>query len=80
MERAELERKILEVVRTEKTIPDGPLEPTTPLATLGIDSLDALNILFALEEEFEVTIPEETSRGIRTIADLVDAIQEQVKG
>lgn len=76
MPRSELEERILEVVRQEKTLPDVELTPATPLADLGIDSLDALNILFALEEAFEVTIPEEESRSIRTLGDLVHAIEK----
>ncbi|HVR42464.1 MAG TPA: acyl carrier protein [Thermoanaerobaculia bacterium] len=77
MTRDELQHRILEVVREQKTLPESPLTPETPLADLGIDSLDALNILFALEEAFEITIPDEQSRGIRTLGDLVDVIESQ---
>jgi acyl carrier protein len=76
MERDALEQRILDVVRAEKTLPDIPLTPETQLAELGIDSLDALNILFALEEAFEITIPDEVSRQIRTLGDLTAAIRE----
>ncbi len=75
MERAALEHRILEVVRGEKTLPDVPLTPETQLADLGIDSLDALNILFALEEAFGISIPDEVSRQIRTLGDLTAAIR-----
>ena len=71
----DLERQILEVVREQKTLPDAPLTAETPLADLGIDSLDALNILFALEEAFSITIPNEESRGIRTLGDLRRVIE-----
>lgn len=75
MNRSDLEQKILEVVREQKTLPDVPLSTSTELADLGIDSLDALNILFALEEAFEITIPDEQSRQIRTFGDLVATIE-----
>jgi acyl carrier protein len=75
MERGALEQRILDVVRGEKTLPDVPLTPETRLADLGIDSLDALNILFALEEAFGITIPDEVSRQIRTLGDLTAAIR-----
>lgn len=76
MSRSDLQERILAVVREEKTLPDIPLTSDTALADLGIDSLDALNILFALEEAFSVSIPEEDSRAIRTVGDLVDAIEK----
>jgi acyl carrier protein len=75
MEREALEQRILDVVRNEKTLPDIPLTPETELAALGIDSLDALNILFALEEAFGITIPDDVSRQIRTLGDLTAAIR-----
>ncbi|MGH9456651.1 MAG: acyl carrier protein [Thermoanaerobaculia bacterium] len=78
MERADLERKILDVVREQKTIPDAPPAQDTPLVELGIDSLDALNILFALEEAFDITIPDERARSIRTLGDLVSVIEIEV--
>ena len=75
MERDALEQRILDVVRGEKTLPEIPLTPETLLADLGIDSLDALNILFALEEAFGISIPDEVSRQIRTLGDLTAAIR-----
>ncbi|HUP63692.1 MAG TPA: phosphopantetheine-binding protein [Thermoanaerobaculia bacterium] len=76
----DLEWRILEVVREQKTLPDIPLTAETPLADLGVDSLDALNILFALEEAFSITIPDEQSRGIRTIGDLKRVIEGAMGG
>ena len=46
---------------------------------LGADSLDALEILFGLEEAFEIKIPEEDARKILTVQDAVRYITERVK-
>ena len=42
------------------------MQPDIPLADLGIDSLDALNIIFEVEEAFGITVPDETARSMRT--------------
>ena len=34
---------------------------------LGIDSLDGINILFALETEFDISIPDDAAQAIRTV-------------
>jgi acyl carrier protein len=50
----------------------------TPDATfqeLGIDSLDGINILFALENEFNLNIPDDAAKQVRTIADLIAGIR-----
>ena len=74
MNRAELEQKILSIIREQKTLPEA-IRPDLQLAELGIDSLDALNILFALEEAFGITIPDEKARSIKTVDDMVSMIE-----
>lgn len=41
---------------------------------LGADSLDLVEMLFALEEEFGVTVPEDKTESIVTVQDIVDII------
>lgn len=76
MQRNELEQKVLAIIQEQKTLAHNDIRPETPLAELGIDSLDALNILFALEESFGISIPDDKARGIRTVDDMVSTIQE----
>lgn len=76
MKRSEIEQKVAAIIHDQKTIPEGALEPGTPLASLGIDSLDALSILFAVEETFSISVPDDRARQIRTMEDMVVAIEE----
>lgn len=46
------------------------LEPTRPLADMGLDSLDGVDLVVALEKAFRVRIPEQEARSIRTLADI----------
>ena len=78
MTRTEIEEKLADIVRKEKNVADDKLSLDTPLADAGIDSLDALSILFAIEEEFHISIPDERARAIRTFGDMVDAIEALV--
>lgn len=58
MDRQEVQDKVVEIIRKEKTLPEGDVGVETPLSEVGIDSLDALNILFAIEESFGISIPD----------------------
>ncbi|MDP9362513.1 MAG: phosphopantetheine-binding protein [Acidobacteriota bacterium] len=78
MTRTEIEEKLIGIVRNEKNVPDDKLTLGTPLADAGIDSLDALTILFAIEEEFHISIPDDRARAIRTFGDMVDSIEALV--
>lgn len=79
MDRAEIERKLIEIVRSEKQIPDDKLTPETALADAGVDSLDALTILFAIEEQFGISIPDDKARSMKTFGDMIDAVAELKK-
>lgn len=78
MTRAEIEEKLVTIVRNEKNVPDDKLSLETPLTEAGIDSLDALSILFAIEEEFHISIPDERARSMKTFGDMVDSIEALV--
>lgn len=43
---------------------------------LGADSLDVIEMLMTLEEEFGITIPDEKINQIKTIQQIVDLIEE----
>ena len=75
MTRAEIEEKLIAIVRKEKDVPDDKLSLETPLADAGIDSLDSLTILFAIEEEFHISIPDDRARSMKTFGDMVDSIE-----
>jgi acyl carrier protein len=43
---------------------------------LGADSLDIVELIMALEEEFDIEIPDEDAEKIQTVGDVVDYIKE----
>jgi acyl carrier protein len=45
---------------------------------LGLDSLDAVDLVVALEKALKVTIPEETARQMTTVGDIHRYIAERV--
>lgn len=61
---AETQKIALETVALESTFQQ-----------LNIDSLDAINIVFALENEFDISIPDDAVKEIRTVADVSEAIR-----
>ena len=72
-----LERVLRTLADTQKL----PLEQVTPEATfeqLNIDSLDGINILFALENEFDINIPDESARLVRDVRQLAAGVQKLI--
>lgn len=53
-----------------------PILPTFNLTDLGIDSLDGIEILFEIEEHFDVTLPErDPNFDTTSVQGLVDAVE-----
>ncbi len=76
MTRDEIQQQLIDIVHKEKDIPDDKLSLETPLADAGIDSLDALTILFAIEEQFHISIPDDKARAMKTFGDMVNVVEE----
>jgi acyl carrier protein len=74
--REEIAGELAAIVRHEKELPDDLLKPETVLADAGIDSLDSLTILFAIEEKFGISIPDDRARALRTFGDMIDVVQD----
>lgn len=75
MTREEIATKLADIVRKEKNLSDDMLKPDTNLAEAGIDSLDSLTILFGIEEEFKISIPDDRAKAIRTFGDMIDVVE-----
>lgn len=46
------------------------------VADLGSDSLDQFEMLVTMEEEFEISLPDEQAKNLKTVGDLVKFIDE----
>jgi acyl carrier protein len=74
----ELTDRVLKTIATTQRIPVDSVKIDSTFEGLGIDSMDAVNILFALENEFNITIPDEAAKQIRTISEMVDGVAKLV--
>lgn len=69
------EQKVVEILAKQLRVDKEKITANTNIAAdLGADSLDLVEILMSLEEEFNVSIPDEAIPGIVTVGDLVKFI------
>ena len=74
----DLIQRVLKVIATSKRIPLETVTIDSEFQQLGIDSMDAVEILFALENEFDITIPDEDARSVRTIRQMCEGVDKIV--
>ena len=68
----------LQAILTDKfSVPAEIVRPEALLDTLGLDSLDLVEVLFEVEEVFNIRVPQETSAlKTATVQDIVDSIDQ----
>jgi len=73
-----LTQRVLSCIAATQRINPEKVTIDSSFQELGIDSMDGINILFALENEFDITIPDEQAKQIRSIREMVEGIQKLV--
>ena len=72
----ELIARVTGVIAQTQRLPKESVTIDKTFEELKIDSLDGINILFALEGEFNIDIPDEEARAIRTVREMVDGVEK----
>jgi acyl carrier protein len=75
---AELTERVLNVIATSKRIPREQVTIDSEFQQLGIDSMDAVEILFGLENEFDISIPDDEVRSVRDVRGMVEGVEKLV--
>ena len=74
------EQKVKDILAKQLGVAMEKINANTDIAAdLGADSLDLVEILMSLEEEFSVSIPDEAIPNIKTVGDLVSFIEKAKK-
>jgi len=80
MEREELLKKIKSIVSDKLSISEEQItEEASFIDDLGADSLDTVELVMALEDEFSMDIPDEEAEKLTTVGKAMDYILTSVK-
>ena len=71
----DLIQRVLKAIAGCKKIPLETVTIDSQFEELGIDSMDAVEILFALEGEFDISIPDEEVRTVRSVRDMCAGVE-----
>ena len=69
--------KVIELISKQLNRPAEEItEDKEIVKDLGADSLDVVEMLMSLEEEFEISVPEEDAVNIKTVGDIIKLIEQ----
>lgn len=75
----ELAQKIIGIVAAVKQVSPDSIRPESTFEQLGIDSLDRINILFELENEFNIDVPDDEARSITSVQGIVERLSTHLQ-
>ena len=75
MDRSEIFEKVVDIASDVLGVDAGELTEETTFDDLDADSLDRLQLVTAMEDEFDLEIPDEKLEAINSVADAIEAIE-----
>ncbi len=75
-----IEQKVKNIIAEQLGVGEDEIKATSSfIEDLGADSLDIVELVMAMEEEFEVEIPDEEAENIKTVQDAVNYVTTHKK-
>ena len=72
-----VEEKVKSIICEQLDVPEDDVVPSAVFVDdLGADSLDQVELIMAMEEEFDISIPDEDAEKIATVKDAIDYIHK----
>lgn len=73
-----LSDKVKQILAEQLSVDQADLTDNTSFDDLNADSLDVVEVIMALEEEFDIEIPDEDAEKIRTVGDVIEYIKDRI--
>ena len=78
-ESGDLGARVIRVIAQTQRIPAEQIQLDSTFEELNIDSLDGINIVFALENEFGINIPDEGVQTLRSVRQTVEGVRQLIE-
>ena len=69
---------VVKAIAQQKQLDPAGINADSTLENLGISSLDAITIVYEIEEIFDVEVPNESLESLETVQDIVDGISRLI--
>lgn len=75
-----IEDRVVNIIVRELGLEKGEIAPEKSfIDDLGLDSLDVMTLAMAIEEDFDIEVPDDDVEGIKTIQDVFDYLHRRLE-
>ena len=71
-----LERRVIDLIAKHQRLRSGQVTLDSTFVDLGVDSFDGMDLLLEFEQVFQVPIPDDIGKDVRTVRDAVVALRK----
>ena len=77
----EIEEKVIQIVTEQMSVDKNEVSRETSFVNdLNADSLDTVELVMELEDEFDLTIPDEEAEKLKTVGEAIEYIRKHLEG
>jgi len=70
-----VQKEIARIISRAAMVPESEIRPESKLGELGVDSLDQVECVIAVEETFQIEMEPERLWQLETVQDMIDAVE-----
>jgi len=74
----DIERQVIEAIAKKKKVDPASVTTATTFEQLGLDSLDAADLIFTIEDTFKIVVPDEAALSMRSVGEIVSGVRTLV--
>jgi acyl carrier protein len=71
----ETTEKVLDLIAATKRIPRESVSINSTFEELGMDSLDAINLMYEIESTFNISVPDEAVKSVANVRQLMEKLK-----
>jgi acyl carrier protein len=75
----DLERQVIELIAKKKKLDPATISVDSTFEQLGVDSLDAADLLFTFEDTFKIVVPDEAAQSMKSVGQVVAGLRQLIK-
>ena len=72
----DVEQRVIDLIARKKKLDPATVTLDSTFEQLGVDSLDAADLLFSFEDDFKLVVPDEVATSMKNVRQVVDGLRQ----
>ncbi|HEY7292866.1 MAG TPA: acyl carrier protein [Vicinamibacterales bacterium] len=74
----DIAQQVIAAIAKKKKVDPATVTAATTFEELGLDSLDAADLMFTIEDTFKIVVPDQAATSMHTVGEIIDGVRQLV--